>query len=152
MVGIMETGENTPILRREQLSLAQFTAFRTWCLEQHPQSQKPGRCRYSGPTMSYQMKSQTVEVSDLCFNKCVIDSEARSELRPTAPWWLRWQRICLQCRRPKFDPSIGKITWRRKCVSTPVFLPGKSLRQKRVLVKWQECVVRSISFSNNVRS
>ena len=20
------------------------------------------------------------------------------------PWWLRWQRICLQCRRPWFDP------------------------------------------------
>ena len=24
-------------------------------------------------------------------------------------WWLRWQRICLQCRRPGFDPWVGKI-------------------------------------------
>ena len=24
------------------------------------------------------------------------------------PWWLRWQRICLQCRRPKFNPWSGR--------------------------------------------
>ena len=24
------------------------------------------------------------------------------------PWWLRWQRICLQCRRPGFDPWVRK--------------------------------------------
>ena len=28
------------------------------------------------------------------------------------PWWLSWQRICLQCRRPGFYPWIGKIPWR----------------------------------------
>ena len=33
-------------------------------------------------------------------------------------------RICLQCRRPGFDPWVGKIPWRRKWQSTPVFLPG----------------------------
>ena len=30
------------------------------------------------------------------------------------PWWLRQQRICLQCRRPGYDPWVGKIPWRRK--------------------------------------
>ena len=30
-----------------------------------------------------------------------------------APWWLRWSRICLQCRRPEFDPWVGKIPWRK---------------------------------------
>ena len=24
------------------------------------------------------------------------------------PWSLRWQRIYLQCRRPRFDPRMGK--------------------------------------------
>ena len=24
------------------------------------------------------------------------------------PWWLRWQRICLQCGRPGFDPGLGR--------------------------------------------
>ena len=42
------------------------------------------------------------------------------------PWWLRQQRICLQCRRPGFDSWVGKIPWRREWQLTPVFLPGKS--------------------------
>ena len=35
-------------------------------------------------------------------------------------------RVCLQCERPRFDPWMGKIPWRRKWQRTPVFLPGKS--------------------------
>ena len=30
-----------------------------------------------------------------------------------------------QCRRHEFNPWAGKIPWRRKWQSTPVFLPGK---------------------------
>ena len=36
-----------------------------------------------------------------------------------------WQRICLQCRRPGFDPWVGKIPWRRERLPTPVFWPGE---------------------------
>ena len=39
---------------------------------------------------------------------------------------LRGESICLQCGRPGFDPWVGKIPWRRKWQSTPVFLPGES--------------------------
>ena len=28
------------------------------------------------------------------------------------PWWLRWSRICLQCRRSRFDTWVRKIPWR----------------------------------------
>ena len=35
-------------------------------------------------------------------------------------------QFCLQCRRPRFDPWVGKIPWRRKRQPTPVFLPGKA--------------------------
>ena len=42
------------------------------------------------------------------------------------PLWLRGWRLCLQCRRPEFDPWVRKIPWRRKWHPTPVFLPGKS--------------------------
>ena len=31
------------------------------------------------------------------------------------------QKIHLQCRRPGFDPWVGKIPWRRKRLLTPVF-------------------------------
>ena len=46
------------------------------------------------------------------------------------PWWLRQQRICLQCRRPRFSPWVGKISWRREWLPTPVLLPGESHGQR----------------------
>ena len=42
------------------------------------------------------------------------------------PWWLWQLRVCLQCRRPRLDPWVGKIPWRRKWHPTPVFLTGES--------------------------
>ena len=49
------------------------------------------------------------------------------------PWWLRQQRICLQCKRPGFDPWVRKIPQRRKWQSTPVFLPGESRGQRSLV-------------------
>ena len=46
------------------------------------------------------------------------------------PWWLKWSRICLQCRRHGFDPWVRKIPWRRKWQPTPVLLPGESRGQR----------------------
>ena len=37
----------------------------------------------------------------------------------------RGQRIWLQCRRPQFEPWVGKIPWRRERLPTPVFWPGE---------------------------
>ena len=33
------------------------------------------------------------------------------------------KRICLQCRRPRFDSWVGKIPWRKEQLPTPVFWP-----------------------------
>ena len=49
------------------------------------------------------------------------------------PWWLRWKRLCLQCRRPRFNPSVGNIPWRREWQPTPVFLPGESHGQRSLV-------------------
>ena len=38
----------------------------------------------------------------------------------------------LQCRRPGFDPWVGKIPWRREWQPTPVFLPGEFHGQRRL--------------------
>ena len=35
-------------------------------------------------------------------------------------------RIRKQFRRPRFNPWVGKIPWRREWQPTPVFLPGES--------------------------
>ena len=53
-------------------------------------------------------------------------------LAASAPWglplWLSWERICLQCGRPGFDPWVGKIPWRREWLPTPVSWPGEFRR------------------------
>ena len=37
------------------------------------------------------------------------------------PLWLSWKIIYLQWRRPGFDSWVGKISWRRERLLTPVF-------------------------------
>ena len=46
-------------------------------------------------------------------------------------------------RRHGFDPRVGKILWRRKWQPTPVFLPGKSHRQ-RILVGYSPCGLKEL--------
>ena len=36
-------------------------------------------------------------------------------------------------RRHRFDPCVGKIPWRRAWKFTPVFLPGESHREQRLM-------------------
>ena len=44
------------------------------------------------------------------------------------------RKECLQCRRPRFNPWVGKIPWRRKWQPAPVFLPGKSHGRRSLAV------------------
>ena len=44
--------------------------------------------------------------------------------------WLSGKESSCQCRRCGFDPWVRKIPWRRKWWPTPLFLPGKSHRQR----------------------
>ena len=60
----------------------------------------------------------------------LIHPSSRVMRYESSPWRLRWSRTHLQRRRPKFDPWIGKIPWRRRWQSTPVFLPEKSHGQR----------------------
>ena len=52
------------------------------------------------------------------------------------PWWLRQERVCLQFRRPSFDPWLRKIPWRREWHPTPVFLPRQSGGSRGVGRDW----------------
>uniref|UniRef100_A0AC11BAQ1 Cytochrome c oxidase subunit 7A2 like n=1 Tax=Ovis aries TaxID=9940 RepID=A0AC11BAQ1_SHEEP len=40
--------------------------------------------------------------------------------------------VCLEYRRSRFDPWVGKIPWRRKWQPTPVLLPGESHGRRRL--------------------
>ena len=48
-----------------------------------------------------------------------------------SPRLMTW--ICLQCRRPGFDPWVRKILWRRKWQAIPGFLP-EEFHEQRSLV------------------
>ena len=39
-------------------------------------------------------------------------------------------RICVQCRRPRFDSWLRKMPWRREWLPAPVFLSGKICGQR----------------------
>ena len=76
------------------------------------------------------------------FQARILEWVAISSLNPSnirtlsekrLPWWLKWQRIWLQCGRPMFNPWVGKTPWRRAWQSTPVFLPGESHRQRNLV-------------------
>ena len=61
------------------------------------------------------------------------------------PWWLRWQRIHLQCRQLRFDPWVGKIAWRREWLSSPIFLPGEFHGQRRLVGGLQSMGSQTVS-------
>ena len=46
------------------------------------------------------------------------------------PWWFSGEESTCQCRRHGLDPWVGRISWRRKWLPTPVLLPGKSHGQR----------------------
>ena len=47
--------------------------------------------------------------------------------------WLSGKESFCQSRRHRFDPWVEKIPWRRKWHPAPVFLPGKSHRQRNLV-------------------
>ena len=40
-------------------------------------------------------------------------------------WWCSDKEYTCRSRRHRFDPWVGKISWRKRWQSMPVFLPGK---------------------------
>ena len=73
---------------------------------------------------------------------CLSGTTCRRELWPTLlsltmmiirfPGGSDSKKICLQCRRPGFDPLVGKIPWRRERQPTPVFFPGEVHEQRNL--------------------
>ena len=58
----------------------------------------------------------------------VVISFSRGSSRPRDQ-----TKVFLQCRKPRFDPLVRKIPWRRKWQPTPVFLPGESHGQRSLV-------------------
>ena len=58
---------------------------------------------------------------------------SRKNKRFRLPGWLSGKESTCPCRRHRFDPWVGKIPWRRKWQPTPVFLPGESHGQGKLV-------------------
>ena len=56
----------------------------------------------------------------------------KNEVMPFASLVAQRIKHFLYCRRPGFDPCVGKVHWRREWLSTPVLLPGEFHRQRNL--------------------
>ena len=82
-------------------------------------------------TLDLSLQNRTVEIwtnlknLDIIYNMCHIYIYIYRLLR-----WLTGEESPCQCWRHRFDPWIGKIPWRRKWQSNPIFLHGESHGQR----------------------
>ena len=81
------------------------------------------------------LEADMISVNFFLFDQsyCIKKMEPLSTGRPR---WLSSKEYACQCkrgRRLRFDPSVGKIPWRRKWQPTPVFLSGKFHGQRSLV-------------------
>ena len=62
---------------------------------------------------------------------------ARTTISPCMPIHtympILYKESACKCRRHGFSPWVNKIPWRKTCQPTPIFLPGKSHGQRRLV-------------------
>ena len=69
------------------------------------------------------------------------------------PWWLKRERICLQCGKPGSDLCVGKILWRKARQPILIFLPGESPwteepgRLQGMLRIWHDWVTKNSTYN-----
>ena len=81
-------------------------------------------------SMSFHVRLCTVKKNKLVKNtKCFLDLQ-RTILKAGLLWWLSDNEFACKCKRRRFDSWVGKIPWKRQWQPTPVFLLGKSHRQR----------------------
>ena len=86
------------------------------------------------PTFAFQSPwNKRISFYGVSSRRSCRSSKNQSALASLASGWLRWYRICLQCRRPGFNPWVGKIPWRQEWLPTPVFSPGASHGQRSLV-------------------
>ena len=90
-------------------------------------------CSSNGKESAYNTGDQSQSLSPIKS----IPEQVKKKCDYTSLGLRRW-RTCLEWGRPRFNPWVGKIPWRRKWQSTPVFLPGESYGW-RSLVGYSPC-------------
>ena len=122
------------------VSLAPLLAFGSSCLEDFELGSSPlvvQQLRYKG-VQSLLTKYHLYILHDLFWFLLFLFSQRNKPDGHPCGWvGILWgspdgsgNRVCLQYGRPRIDPWVGKISWRRKWQPTLVFLPGKSHGQR----------------------
>ena len=111
----------------------------TWWLRNSPNISEFRRCWETNTTtnINYYLLLESQHFIQLLLNKYISKEITTFYTLPfviSLFWYLvsslkgfpcgsAGKRICLQCRRPGFDPWFEKIPWRRERLPTPVFWP-----------------------------
>ena len=145
--------ENSPVMQKTQETRVQSLgwedplekgmATHSWILAWRvPWTEEPGRLQFIGLQRVRHDWSDWAHRnahSTPMLTKCILilsNTQDNTELGIIMlmswglPWWLRQERICLQCERTGFDPWVSTILWRRNWQPTAMFLPGESQGQR----------------------
>ena len=105
----------------------------SWCLDFssfHPFSRK-GLSAYLVPDGCQALKTRRI--------RCSPYVQGAYSLVGLPMWCPVGKEPAYQCRRLSFDPWVGKIPWRKAWQPTPVFLPGESHGQRRLVGYHPRC-------------
>ena len=122
--------------------LAQMISLSCWiCPQIFP-------CSFFLPRLSLLSYWTTMDYNTLCHNwfKYLSLPSHNHKILPTTlppsknlvPWVAQMVKNLIQCGRPRFDPWVRKIPWKKKWQPILVFLPGKSHGQ-RSLAGYSPC-------------
>ena len=115
-----------------------YTCFSSINMSYHcPKNKK--KKQYLQQYEDFMMWSRIIEIHISCdverFLRYIRYESERCMFTQGLPWWPSKEptfTVWGGCRRPRFDPWVGKIPWRREWQPTPVFVPGKSHGQRRL--------------------
>ena len=114
-VTIPQVSEGATSVFHHPALMLDYFAVSPLCFAENPEP--PGKPRGKGHSPSGGTQMWPLQK----LRKGLIEEEVPKELR--------WERICLQCRRPNFRKTL----WRKEWISTPVFLSGEFHGQRRLV-------------------
>ena len=114
----------------KRLSATQETGFDPW-VGKIPWRRKWQPAPVFLPGKSHGSRSLVATVHGVAKSRTRLsDFPSLHNVAEGLPWWLSSKEPACQYRRCRFNPWVGKVSWRRKWQPAPVFLPGESHGQR----------------------
>ena len=118
----LKTSDKKKVLKATKVKIKKKTRD-TQTEKRQSDSRFPVRKNATGKTVQWYVQSTEVR-NKPTYLECYPQRKSVWKIIKTKiffpPWWLK-----LKCRRPGFNPWVGKIPWKRKWQPTSVLLPGE---------------------------